>query len=424
MGAVMHRKGLVLILVAASFGCGRPKDGEGEKGGEESVEVASHEAVKQEPGTAKKVPAERKKKPRPTIPELGDDVLEIAVPGTTFRAGSMTGMAGRDPASEMDLVEIVLTGYSIDRYPYPNEKGSPPRTGVTLDEARSLCEAGGKRLCTELEWEAACKGPAGAVYPYGDEYEAQRYGRGMDPLASGYGPAGFGGQLEWTDSEYRLPENPMPRGQVVRGASPEAGAVGRRCASRGYRMADKSSSLVAFRCCSGPRNGAEVVLEPLKKPFQEVKDMAETKFVELVRAIPELEQVHSDPGMFGESDLSYVLLRRNIDPRKSYPGYVFTTNPMWWHPVRGEELLAFTGYSGVDSFIVGLYHLGGGRFKHAASMVLLGKGAITYKTPVPVILVSGVDRDVLNWGPCWNCSEGGALYLSEETGTIEISHRW
>lgn len=417
---------VVVAVLVVAVSCGRGKTRKGQGAGQETAQappgpdeeatlekIAPHEETK--PG---------EKKPAVVVPRLGDDVLEIAIPDLTFRAGSTTGLPGRDPTSEMDLVEVKLHGFTIDRYPYPNTKGSPPRTGVTLAEARSLCEAGGKRLCTEFEWEVTCKGPKGAVYPYGDTYDSKKYGSGMDALSSGYGVAGMGGQLEWTGSEYRLPENPAPRGQVVRGASGEGGAAGRRCASRSYRLPDKASSLVAFRCCSGPRNEAEVVLEPLKKPVQEIKNMAEDKFTELVRAIPELGLVHADPKIFDETDLNYVLLRRNIDPRKSYPGYVFTTNPVWWHPVRGEEVLAFVGFSGDDTFIVGLYHLGGGHFKHAASLVLLGKGAITYKTPVPVILVSGVDRDVLNWGPCWNCSEGGALYFSEESKTIEISHRW
>ncbi len=413
---------VLAVVLAAGCSCGRGGD-ESTAGGSAPDVTSAQEPPGPAADVVKTAGAAQKKSPAVVIPDPGD-VLEIAVPAVTLLVGSRTGDPGRDPASEMDLVPVELTAFSIDRYPYPNQKGVVPRTGVTADEARSLCEAGGKRLCTELEWEAACKGPAGALYPYGFEYAADKYGAGLDALASGYGAAGFGAQLEWTDSTFMLPENPAPRGQVVRGAPPEAGKADRRCAARGYRMADKASSLVAFRCCSGAGNEAEVVLEPLKKPFQEVKDMAAAKFAELVRVIPELSRVHGDPKMFGESDLSYVLMRRNIDPRKSYPGYIFSASPVWWHPVRGEELLAFTGYSGDDSFIVGLYHLGGGRFTHAASMVLLGKGAITYKVPVPVILIAGVDRDVLNWGPCWNCSEGGALYISEETGTIEISHRW
>jgi hypothetical protein len=414
---------LALLLAACSSGRdaggkGGPEDGaagEGAAAVPAGIEPAAPpvSGAAAGPGPVRVVP-----------PELGDDVLVVSIPASTLLAGSATGAPGRDPATETDLVSVTLGAFEIDRYPYPGRKGEPPRTNVTLAEARSLCEAGGKRLCTELEWEEACKGPAGAVYPYGDEHEPERYGKGLDELASGFGVAGMGALFEWTDDEFAYPEDPVARGQVVRRASPEAGRFERRCAARGYRMADKPSSLVGFRCCGGARNEARVELEPLKKPFVEVKDMAEEKFAELVRAIPELSMVQGDPKRFGETDLGYVLLRRNIDPRKSYPGYIFTTDPVWWHPVRGEELLAFTGFSGKDSFVAALYHLGGGRFKHAASLVLLGQGDITYKTPVPVILVAGVDRDVLNWGPCWNCSEGGALYLSDADGTIQVSHRW
>jgi hypothetical protein len=234
----------------------------------------------------------------------------------------------------------------------------------------------------------------------------------------------MGAVEEWTDSEYRLPDNPVSRGQVIRGARPDGGRYERRCADRSYRLPDKLSSQVGFRCCSGPRNEAEVTLETLKKPFQEVTDMAPEKFGKLVNAIPELSAVHGEAEMFGESDLDYVLLRRKIDPRKSYVGYIFTTNPIWWRPMRGEELLAFSGYTGEDSFVAALYHLGEGRFKHAASMVVLGNTETSIKAPLPLILVAGVDRDVLNWGPCWNCSEGGAFYVEDETRQIQISHRW
>lgn len=394
----------------------------GESSGQEGGKKPSHKTHR-EPKSVKHMRA-APVGPEPSIPELGDDVLVIQIPAQTLKVGSLTGQPGREPAKEMDLVPMELGAFSMDRYPYPNQKGVAPRTGVTLDEARDLCEAEGKRLCTELEWEAACKGGVNSVYPYSQTWDADRYGKGLDALTSGYGVAGMGALEEWTDSEYELPENPVPRGQVVRGSEPEEGKYEKRCAERGYRLSESSTGNLGFRCCSGPRNEAVVKLEPLQKPFSEVKDMEPSKFKELVNAIGELSAVHGDPRMFGESDLDYVLLRRNIDPRKSYAGYIFTTTPVWWHPMRGEEILAFTGFTGEDSFVAALYHLGDGRFKHAASMVLLGNPDTSIKAPLPVILVAGVDRDVLNWGPCWNCSEGGALYIEDEDNTIQISHRW
>ncbi len=428
------RPGIVDLAIASliafcawSSGCGRGGDGGTSAGGIGSTasEAGSGNVVLQvKPGDGKQGEGVHTQGVARNRVDLGDDVLVVSVPDMILLAGSMTGTRGRDPASEMDLVPVQIHAFQIDRYAYPNERDAAPRIDVTLAEARDLCKAAGKRLCTELEWEAACKSPAGNLYPYGPWYDQKSYGTGPDALSSDLGVGGMGSIEEWTDSEFKLPENPLPRGQVIRGAAPDGTYGRRRCAARGYRLPENSSSALGFRCCSGPRNDEEVVLEGLLQPFDEVSDMADSKFSELVGAIPEMSGVAGDPKRFGASDLDYVLLRRNIDPRTSYAGYIFTTNPVWWHPVRGEELLAFTGFSGEDSFVVALYNLGDGRFKHASSMILYGKGSVTVKVPLPVILVAGVDRDVLNWGPCWNCSEGGALYYEGETGLIQVSHRW
>jgi hypothetical protein len=79
--------------------------------------------------------------------------------------------------------------YCIDRYeashpdatavdPGTDASGATSRTGVqpwrvsTLEEAEAACAGAGKRLCTPEEWTAACQGPAGTDYGYGDTYEA------------------------------------------------------------------------------------------------------------------------------------------------------------------------------------------------------------------------------------------------------------
>lgn len=48
-----------------------------------------------------------------------------------------------------------------------------PSRGVTWDEARTACENAGKRLCTEDEWQTACRGDGDYTYPYGDEYDPE-----------------------------------------------------------------------------------------------------------------------------------------------------------------------------------------------------------------------------------------------------------
>ena len=55
----------------------------------------------------------------------------------------------------------------IDKYEYPNKEGSVPQANVSFADAARLCEQAGKRLCTTEEWQWACSGREGYVYPYG-----------------------------------------------------------------------------------------------------------------------------------------------------------------------------------------------------------------------------------------------------------------
>lgn len=57
--------------------------------------------------------------------------------------------------------------FCIDRFEYPNRRGEYPLIFVTWYEAKALCSAEGKRLCTEDEWTFACEGEEAVPYPYG-----------------------------------------------------------------------------------------------------------------------------------------------------------------------------------------------------------------------------------------------------------------
>lgn len=43
----------------------------------------------------------------------------------------------------------------------------PPQGYISGDEAQQACERAGKRLCTSVEWLAACRGAEGRAFPYG-----------------------------------------------------------------------------------------------------------------------------------------------------------------------------------------------------------------------------------------------------------------
>ncbi len=81
-----------------------------------------------------------------------------------------------DPVTQMQCAEFEPPKCSgrrrhvavcIDRYEYPNRAGVNPVVSVSWYEARRLCTAQGKRLCTETEWTFSCEGETFQPYPYG-----------------------------------------------------------------------------------------------------------------------------------------------------------------------------------------------------------------------------------------------------------------
>jgi len=63
------------------------------------------------------------------------------------------------PACPPDMVRVRAGGADIciDRYEAPNEKGAMPLVMQSLLDAEAWCEARGKRVPTEDEWEMACR---------------------------------------------------------------------------------------------------------------------------------------------------------------------------------------------------------------------------------------------------------------------------
>lgn len=70
------------------------------------------------------------------------------------------------------LSERRPASFCMDRYEYPNLVGELPRVLTSWLEARQLCEAQGKRLCTEDEFNFACEGPDMLPYATGFERDA------------------------------------------------------------------------------------------------------------------------------------------------------------------------------------------------------------------------------------------------------------
>lgn len=207
----------------------------------------------------------------------------IWIPAGVLRAGTPVDRAPRVANEELPGTEIALGGFYIDALPYPNEAGAIPTAAVTRDEAASRCAQQNKRLCTELEWERACKGPENRVYEYGDAYRSTVCGTGTPVEQTAKKPSGerlacksgfgvlemHGGVWEWTDSVWARGGAAKGELAVLRGGNAAAGEIVGRCANAIGRAPSTKSATIGFRCCSGPRNEATVDLQLTQAPALE-----------------------------------------------------------------------------------------------------------------------------------------------------------
>lgn len=192
------------------------------------------------------------------------------IPPGALVVGTAPDRRPRRADRELPGEQVMLEGFYIDQFAFPNEEGAIPITNVSFQEATALCAEQGKRLCTELEWERACKGPDNRTYEYGETYreETCRTGRPAQLRPSGYHvgcQSDFGvrdmhgGPFEWTADEFGRGRK---KGEVtLRGGNSLDGEVVGRCANAEPEMPSTRSGTIGFRCCSGEKNSARVELD-------------------------------------------------------------------------------------------------------------------------------------------------------------------
>lgn len=269
----------------------------------------------------------------PKVPPAPKGMLWI--PGGALIAGTPPDALPRKADSEMAGEQVVLDGFFIDQYAFPNEQGGIPLTNVTRDTAREKCEALDKRLCSELEWERACKGPKNLTYEYGNQYVAKTCGMGNNsrPLPSGYqhgcrsefGVSDMHGAVwEWTDS-------PWGRGDTLdratlRGGNGAEGEVIGRCANAEPKAPHGKGPDIGFRCCAGKRNEEEVTLEISEG--------------QALRMVPRIDRD------LREKLETLVPKQEALEMKKRG---LFRVSRLWeWRPLANEDLLAAGGCAGID----------------------------------------------------------------------------
>ena len=334
-------------------------------------------------------------------PKAGE---KVPIPGGRFSAGSSSGDDGRDPRSEPQAFSVVLSAFEIDRLPYPNNPAEPARTDVTQREASRLCAAQGERLCTELEWEYACKGTGGDAYATGDAWDAACAAEPMS-CGSGFGVLGMGALREWTASEVLTLDKDERAPAAARGAAPGAEATEHRCARRSGLANTTHTRELGFRCCAGPPNGASIPA-PKLGPVARKISLDPSQVAEIFATIPQLASVQQSIRYFAEPEDTTTVLRKGRTPQAAADpeGFTLTTSPLVWNPAPGEEVVVLLGHGSKDSFVVALYRLPDNRYRLASSLLLandLGPFALAYHPNV---------RERLLWSSCWKCAgEGGAV---------------
>jgi serine/threonine protein kinase/formylglycine-generating enzyme required for sulfatase activity len=202
----------------------------------------------------------------------GASSAAVAVAGGTcpagmarIEAGAFTfGSSSSDPMrnfGEADARSVDVRAFCIDYYEAPNGKDAVPTTGVSWQAAKNACDRSGKRLCTEVEWERACKGPSSLRFPYGNTYDvdvcntedgdgqARALARPLDfkKCRSGFKVFMMAGNAEeWV-------QDAAGAQRILKGGAADRPDFASRCSARRAVPAKTSTSTTSFRCCADLR---------------------------------------------------------------------------------------------------------------------------------------------------------------------------
>ncbi|MBW2278698.1 MAG: SUMF1/EgtB/PvdO family nonheme iron enzyme [Deltaproteobacteria bacterium] len=135
-----------------------------------------------------------------------------------------------------------------------------PVVQITWHGARSLCESQGTQLCPDSTWTAACSGPTGAAYPYGDSYDPAAC-NGTDAGNDGTVPTasmptcegGLSGLYDMSGNVYEWTDACADGPCLIRGGSFDKPAGDMAC-DGSHEMDGPSGHRedLGLRCCSTP----------------------------------------------------------------------------------------------------------------------------------------------------------------------------
>ena len=345
--------------------------------------------------------------PPPLTPSpTADSPSRVAIPEGSFNAGTEPGRDERRPELEPRLERTTLGPFEIDVRPYPGAGAA--QLGWPRARAREACEARRGRLCTELEWERACKGPESQRFAGSAEFDPV-CDAAPEGCSSGFAVFSLGQQREWTASELAAGSEPLA---AVRGAEASGAPASHRCAHRSGVSALEAGGAIGFRCCYGPPNAPRVQIPVLGPTFEKLA-LPLPRLTELLAASPITAGLTSELDYFPEASGPSTVLGKGSGDRQ---GFAFTESPLLWNPVRGAGFLVVSARSGGStSFVVVFHALQDGDYRLASSFVMEGE-------PGPIALAyNGYIRPRLHFSSCWGCpGETGKILYREPDSAIVL----
>jgi formylglycine-generating enzyme required for sulfatase activity len=141
---------------------------------------------------------------------------------------------------------------------YPLGKGKHPVVGVSLQDAMLFCQWLKCRLPLEEEWEKAARGVEGRSYPWGEDWQEDRFCNNYDTKIGGTTPVDkypdgrspydvwdlVGNVWEWTASEAQGPFMHVVRGGSWRLFSKYAV----QATARSMLLSEEARDDLGFRC--------------------------------------------------------------------------------------------------------------------------------------------------------------------------------
>lgn len=325
----------------------------------------------------------------------------LHIPIGEFVIGSEPGEPGRHPETEPSATKLRLGPFRIDSHLVTAENGTV-RHVTSRIEAETLCAVRQGRLCSEAEWERACRGPSSSIYPTGDTPCTK-----AGDCRSGFETLQMTQSLEWTSSTFGRGSTHLGS-EVVRGAAQDAVDSHRRCALRSpgaqaKETTSKTASDIGFRCCYGAPNAATIEEPALGPAYQEV-ELSVDQLRALLRADARTSALAPEAKFFSLDAAATVLARGQGDTK----GFELTTAPVMWQPAAGSKFLVLSGHDSHRTSFVLVYFEGKTQRKLAGSFLMKNE-------PGPIALAYAASiRPRIHFSSCWGCpGETGKVLFRE-----------